>query len=84
MKEIIAKVVTVMYHVMLKIEAWTSENGCGLLGVIAQWVNANLEYYYSKWESKVIEPQNYCNTNNLLLLLVCVGGKHGSHTTQNY
>ena len=43
MKETIATGYTSVHHVMLTTDAWTSENGCGLLGVTAQWIDATWE-----------------------------------------
>ena len=45
MKETITKVFTSVNRVMLTMDAWTTENGCGLLGVIAHWINATREYH---------------------------------------
>ena len=44
MKETIAKGFTSVHHVRLTEDAWTVENGCGLLGVIAHWIDATWEY----------------------------------------
>ena len=45
MKETIANGLTSVHHVMLTADAWTAENGCGLLGVIAPWIDATWEYH---------------------------------------
>ena len=45
MKETIATGFTSVHHVMLKANAWTTENGCGLLGVTAHWIDATWEYH---------------------------------------
>ena len=44
MKETIATGFTSVHHVMLTADAWTAENGCGLLGVTAHWIDASWEY----------------------------------------
>ena len=44
MKETIAKGFTLIHHVMLTDDAWTLENGCGLLGVTPHWIDATWEY----------------------------------------
>ena len=44
MKDTTAKGFTPVHHVMLKADAWIAENGCGLLGVIAHWIDATWEY----------------------------------------
>ena len=45
MKEIIAKGFTSVRHVMLTEDAWSAENGCGLLGVTSHWIDATWEYH---------------------------------------
>ena len=40
MKEKIAKGFNSVHHVMLTADAWTIENGCGLLGVTTHWIDA--------------------------------------------
>ena len=45
MKETIAKGLTSLFHVMLTADAWIVENGCGLLGAIAHWIDATWEYH---------------------------------------
>ena len=44
MKETIATGFTLALHVTLTADAWTGENGCGLLGVTAHWIDAAWEY----------------------------------------
>ena len=44
MKETIAKGFTSIHHVTLTADAWTTENGCGLLGVTSNWIDATWEY----------------------------------------
>ena len=44
MKETIATGFTSVHHVTLTAYAWTAENGCGLLGVTAHWIDATWEY----------------------------------------
>ena len=43
-KETITTGFTLVHHVMLTADAWTAENGCGVLGVIAHWINATWVY----------------------------------------
>ena len=45
MKETISKGITSVYHVTLTADAWTTENGCGLLGVTAHLIDATWEYH---------------------------------------
>ena len=40
MKETISTGFTSVHHVTLRTDAWTTENGCGLLGVTAHWIYA--------------------------------------------
>ena len=44
MKETIAKGFTSVHHVTLTADAWTTQNGCGLLGVTMHWIDATWEY----------------------------------------
>ena len=44
MKETMVKVFTSLHHVTLTTNAWTVENGCGLLGVTTHWIDATWEY----------------------------------------
>ena len=44
MKETIAKGFTSVHHVTLTANAWTAENGCGLLGVTTHSIDATWEY----------------------------------------
>ena len=44
MKEMIATGFTLVHHVTLTTYAWTTENGCGLLGVTGHWIDAAWEY----------------------------------------
>ena len=44
MKETIATGFTSVHHMTLTADAWTTKNGCGLLGVIAHWIDAAWEY----------------------------------------
>ena len=44
MKEMIAKGFTLVHHVTLTTDAWTAENGCGLLGFTAHWIDATSKY----------------------------------------
>ena len=44
MKETIATGFTSVHHLTLTADVWTSENGCGLLGVTAHWIDAAWEY----------------------------------------
>ena len=44
MKEMIAMRFTSVHHVTLTADAWTTENGCGLLGVTMHWIDATWEY----------------------------------------
>ena len=44
MKETIATGFTSVHHLTLTANAWTAENGCGLLGVTAHWIDAAWEY----------------------------------------
>ena len=40
MKETIAKGFTSVHHVTLTVDAWTTKNGCGLLGVTTHRIDA--------------------------------------------
>ena len=44
MKETIKKGFTSVHHVTLTADAWIAENGFGLLGVTAHWIDATWEY----------------------------------------
>ena len=44
MKDTIAKGFTSIHHVMLTADAWTTDNGCGVLGVTTHWTDATFEY----------------------------------------
>ena len=44
MKEMIANGFTLVLVMMLTVDVWTSENGCGLLGVTAHWIYATWKY----------------------------------------
>ena len=44
MKETIAAGFTLVHHVTLTADAWTTKNGCGLLGVTTHWIDATWEY----------------------------------------
>lgn len=44
MKEQVVSMLASVRHVTLTVDAWTAENGCGLLGITGHWVNAQWEY----------------------------------------